>query len=112
MLRVRDRIVAEPRLERVHLLLHGEERAERAAGFLEDRPPRMRQAILRQIPDGERRRLQDRAGVGLVEPGHHAEERRLAGPVGTAKTDALPIRDLPGDVIEQDTVAERLRQLL
>ena len=103
-----DGRVAQPLLERVHFGLDGEQGRERAARFVEHRPAGMGQAVLRQVADGQRRRLEDGARVGLVEPRHHPEERRLAGAVRAAQTDALPGRDLPRDVVEQDAIAERL----
>ena len=102
-----DRRVAQPLLELVHLGLHRQQLGERAAGLLEDRAARVRQAVLRQVADGQRGGLEDRAGIGLVEPGHHPEQRGLAGAVRTAQADALASRDLPGDVVEQHAVAER-----
>ena len=37
------------------------------------------------------------AAVGLVEPGEHLQQRRLAGAVRAAQADALAVVDLPGD---------------
>ena len=71
----------------------------------------MRQAVLRQVADGQRGRLEDRARVGLVEPGHHLQQRGLAGAVRTAQADALAIRDLPRDVVEEDAIAEGLGEV-
>ena len=48
------------------------------------------------------------ARVGLVEPGQHAQQRRLAGAVRSAQADAVAVGDLPGDVVEQDAFAEGL----
>ena len=106
-----NRRVAEPLLERVHLGLHREQLAEGARRFVEDRAAGVGEAVLRQVADGQRRRLEDGARVGLVEPGHHLEQRRLAGAVRPAQADALAIRDLPRDVVEEDAVAEGLGEV-
>ena len=109
MLGFGNRRVAEPLLERVHLGLHGEQhRRTRCVASSKTRAARVGQAVLRQVADGQRGRLEDRAGVGLVEPGHHPEQRGLAGAVRAAETDALAVRDLPRDVVEEDAVAEGL----
>ena len=55
-------------------------------------------------PDG----LDDEARVGLLEPGEHLEQRRLAGAVRPAQADALAIVDLPADRVEQHAIAEGL----
>ncbi len=79
--------------------------------LLEHRPPRVGQAVLRQVADGQGRRLEDRARVRLVEAGHHAQQRRLARAVRPAEADALAVGDLPGDVVEENAVAERLGEV-
>src|SRR5439155_1312990 len=101
--------VAKAGLQRVHLFFHREEAGERAARLVEQRPPGMDEAVLRQISDGQRRWFENRTRVGLVEPGHHPQKRRLARPVRSAEPRALAVGDLPGDVVEEDTVAERFR---
>ena len=68
--------------------------------FLEDGAAGVGEAVLRQVADGQRRRLEDGARVGLVEPGHHPQQRGLAGAVRAAQADALAIGDLPRDVVE------------
>ena len=69
--------------------------------------PRVAEAVLRQVADRQPGGLEDRAGVGLVEPGQHLEQRGLAGAVRAAQADALAVVDLPADGVEQDAVAER-----
>ena len=45
--------------------------------------------LLGQVPDGGRRRVEgDRSGIGLVEAGEEAQQRRLADSVGTGDPDA------------------------
>ena len=78
--------------------------------LLEHRAPAVLEAVLGQIADGQSRRLDDGAAVGLVQARQHPEQRRLARAVGPAQADALAIVDLPGDRVEQHAVAERLRQ--
>ena len=51
------------------------------------------------------------SGIGLVDAGHHAEQRRLARAVRPAQADALPVGDLPRDVVEEHAIAERLGQV-
>jgi hypothetical protein len=108
----RNRGITEPLLEIVHLGLDGEELGERARHLFEHGAARMREAVLRKIPDGEGRRFQDGAGVGLVETGHHAQQRRLARAVRSAQSDALAVGDLPRHMVEKHTVAEGLGEFL
>ncbi len=70
------------------------------------------EAVLRQVAERQRVRFLDDAGVGLVEPGEHLEQRGLAGAVRSAQADAIAIADLPGDVLEQGLLAERLGDVL
>ncbi len=106
-----NRRVAEPILERVHLRLHRDQVGEGARRLFEDGVTRVGQAVLRQVADGQRGRLEDGARVGLVDAGHHLEERGLAGAVGAAQADAFAVGDLPRDVVEQDAVAEGFGEL-
>src|SRR6185436_1115721 len=108
---LRNRCVAEPVLDVVHLGFHVEQRLKRAARLFEDRPPRVRQPVLRQIADGQARRLDDGTFVRLVDAREHLEHGRLAGAVGAAQADAIAVRDLPRDVIDQGAVAERLTEV-
>ena len=91
MLGLGDRRVAEPLLERVHLGLHGEQLPNALRRFVEDRAAGVGEAVLRQVADGQRGRLEDGAGVGLVEPGQHPQQRGLAGAVRAAQADALAV---------------------
>ena len=45
---------------------------------------------------------------GSSKPGEHAQQRGLAGAVGTAQPDAVAVADVPGDGVEQHPVAEAL----
>ena len=54
-------------LDVVHLGLDVEQRLEGAAGFLEHGAAGVRQAVLREVADRQVRRLDDAAGVRLVE---------------------------------------------
>jgi len=111
VLGLRNRLVAEPVFQRVHFGFHRQQLAECARRFVEHRTSGVVEAVLRQVADGQSGRLEDGAFVGLVEPGHHLEERGLARAVGSAEADALPIRDLPRDVVEEDAVAEGLGEV-
>ena len=73
--------------------------------------PGVGEAVLRQVADRQVGRLDDAAGVRLVEPGQHLEQRRLAGAVRPAQADAIAVADLPGDVVEQRAVAEGLGEV-
>ncbi len=108
VLRFGDARIAEAPLEAVHLGLDCQERRERARRLLEHRVAGVREAVLRQVADGERRGREDGARVGLVEARHHPEEGGLAGAVGAAEAHALTVGDLPGDVVEEGAVAEGL----
>src|SRR5262249_18862311 len=80
--------------------------------LVEHRASGVREAILRQITDRQCGRFEDGAGIGLIQTGHHPKERRLAGTVRTAQAHTLTVGDLPGDVVEQHTVSEGLREVL
>jgi hypothetical protein len=58
------------------------------------------EAVLGEVPDRQIGRLDDQAAVGLVEPRQHAQQRGLAGAVGTGQADAIPVGDRPGHVVE------------
>ena len=73
----------------MHLGLHCQQIGKRRARFVEDRVPGVREAVLRQIADGQRRRLDNAAAVGLVEPREHFQQRGFAGAVRAAQADAL-----------------------
>ena len=103
-------VVAEPLFERGDLVAHVEQRLEGEAGLLDQRAAAVVEAVLRQVADGQPGRLDDRAGVGLLEPGEHLEQRGLAGAVRAAEADALAVVDLPADRVEQDAAAEGLAE--
>ena len=52
---------------------------------------------------------EDLAGVGLLEPGDHAQQRRLAAAARAEQRGQRAGRDLERDVVERDEVAEPLR---
>ena len=79
---------------------------ERLVRLVDDGAAAMGEAVLRQVAERQAVRLLDDAGVGLVEPGEHLEQRGLAGAVRTAQADAIAIADLPGDVVEENALAE------
>ena len=100
--------VSELRFERAQLRLQREQRLERPARLLVERPAGVGQPILRQVADRQAVRPRNLARVGLDLPGQHLEQRRLAGPVRAAEADALAVLNLPGDLVEQHPVAEGL----
>ena len=106
-----DRRIAQSILEGVHLGFDREQRLERARCFFEQGPPGVRQAVLGQVSDRQCGRLEDGARVRLVHAGHHLQQRGLAGTVRTAQPDPFAISDLPGDVVEQNAVAEGFGEL-
>ena len=106
MLGLGDGRIAQTLFERVHFAFDRQEFVEGAGGLLEHRAPGVRQAVLRQVADGQRGRLQDRARIRLVEARHHLEERGLARAVGAAQADPFTHVDLPRDVVEQHAIAE------
>ena len=111
MLGLRHGGVAKAMLDVVHLRLDIEQRLKGAAGFLEDGAPRVRQSVLRQIPNGQVGRPDNGAGVRFIEPGQHLEEGGLAGAIRPAETHTIAVTDLPGDMLEQGAVTERFRQV-
>ena len=70
--------------------------------------PRVGEAVLGQVADGQPRRLDDGARVGLLEAGQHLEQRGLAGAVRAAQADAVAVANLPGDVFEEGPDPEGL----
>ena len=74
--------------------------------------PLVREAVLRQVADRQRVGTHDAARVRLVEPGQHAQQRRLAGAVRSAQPDAIAIADLPGDASSSTRSANALCELL
>ncbi len=111
MLAGRHRFIGEPFFERVHLRFHVEQRLKGGGGFVEQGVTGVREAVLRQIADRQAVRLDDQAGVRLVHPGEHLEQRGLAGAVRAAEADPFARADLPGHTVEQDTLAKRLAEL-
>ena len=111
VLGVGDGAVAQPAFQVVHLRLQGQQIAKRQRRFVKDRPPGVSEAVLREIADGQSGGLEGGPRVGFLESSHHLQERGLARAVRPTEADALPIRDLPGNVVEEDAIAERLRQL-
>jgi hypothetical protein len=53
-----------------------------------------------------------RTAVRLVLPRNHAEQRRLAGAVGPDDADDAAAREVEGQVVDQQRVAEALPQVL
>ena len=103
-------VVGQPFFERRDLRAHVEQGLEGQTGFFEQRPSRVGEAVLRQVPHAEAGRLDDEPGVGLLEAGEHLQQRRLAGAVGSAQADPLAIVDLPAHRVEQHAIAEGLGQ--
>jgi hypothetical protein len=98
-------------LDVVHLRLDVEERLKGAARLFEHAAPRMRQPVLRQVSDGENRRSNDAARIGLFEAGKDFQQCGLARTIGSAQPDPIAVINLPRDVIEEDAVAERLGEI-
>jgi hypothetical protein len=64
--------------------------------------------VLAQVPDEQPALPGDPAGVGLLEPGHHVEQRGLAVAVASDHADPLAGPDAERDVREQRADAVRL----
>jgi hypothetical protein len=92
----------------MHLGLHVEQWLEREAGLVDHGTAAVHQAVLRQIPHRQRVRLDHRARIGFVESRQHPEQRRFAGAVGAAQSDAVVIADLPRDGFEEHAIGEAL----
>ena len=90
---LRHHIVAQLRFEAcISVLIASSSPKALAASSKTVRPQWLRPSC-GKVADGERGRREDRAGVGLVEPGHHAEQGGLAGAVGFPEADAFAIGD-------------------
>ena len=103
-----DRRVRELRFNLAHLRLQREERRKGERRLVAQRPPGVRQSVLRQVADRQAGRPDDLPGVRLHLAGQHAEQCRLTRPVRAAEAHALARLHLPRDAIEQHAVAERL----
>ena len=88
-----------------------EQRPEGERRLVDQAAPGVVQAVLRQVADGQAGRLDDRAAIGLVEPGQDAEQSGLAGAVRPAEADAIAVADRPGHRVEQDAFAECLGEI-
>ena len=108
VLLLRQTGIAEPCLQLAKLRLQREQRLEGAARLVVERPARVGQPVLRQVADRQIVRPGNLAGVGLDLAGQHLEQRRLARAVRAAQPDPLAGLELPGDLVEEDPVAERL----
>jgi hypothetical protein len=99
-LRVRARelrLGAEPGSERIHLLLRGAD-TRAPCEVVAHRLARPRLGLLRQVADGAR--ADDRARVGLLQPGQDPEQGGLADPVRADDSDAVARRDDQRDAVE------------
>ncbi len=110
VLPIGKRRIGECVLDPLDLRPRLEQGLERQGRLVLERAARMFEPVLWEVTDGEARGFDDVAGVGFVEAGEDAEERGLARTVRSRQADTITIVDLPGDVVEQDTVAESFRQ--
>ena len=69
-------------------------------------------ALLRREPGRVLAQDRDLAGVGLLEPGDHPEQRRLPAAARAEKRGQGPGRDRDRDVVERDEATEPLCRLL
>jgi len=104
--------IRHPMLEERNLDAQSEDRGERRQRFLAKGLPRVHQAVLREVPDRRLPGHGDRALVGLLRPGHEAQERRFPRAVRAGEPDPIPDRDVPGDVLEQGSPRELLGKVL
>ena len=84
-----------------HLAL---ELADGLLDVLEDGPALGQRRLLLEHADGRVGVLDGVAVVGVLEPGHDLEQRRLAGPVGADDADLRAVQEREGDVVENDLV--------
>jgi len=102
--------VRELVLDRVLLVL---ERQQVLEGLLQLRPHRaavVDDAVLGQVADRRVRGHPDAARVRLLEPGQHAQERRLPRAVGSRQANPVPLADVPAHLLEEDAVRVTLAQ--
>ena len=98
---------------RIHLALAEIEHVVAAGDFLPDGLVRIeRVAALIDIAQLHAVADFDFPGIGLFLAGQHAEQRRLAGAVGTDDADNAAGRQLEGKIVDQQPVAIGLGQAL
>ena len=98
--------VAETVFELAQLGLELAKMRGRGARVLVDRAGRVLQQLLLKEPDARATRVCDVAGVRLLEPRRHPQQRRLPRAVGSDEADAVALRDPEGDVLQELAVAE------
>ena len=86
---------------RVALVLFEIEVRGRFEDGILDRLVAVERRLLRQEADARLAEPGDLAGIGRLQPREDAEQRRLAGPVGTDQADPLAVADIDRDVGEQ-----------
>ena len=74
----------------------------------EHRAPGKRQAVLRQISEGDALLHGDGAGIEAFNAGQHLEQRRFPGAVGAHQSGPLVGRDQPIDIFEENLGAVAL----
>ncbi len=101
--------VAHGVLQGLELVVEVAQTTAASDGLVENRATRHLLHVLTEIADGELLRHRDFALVRRLLPHDHAEERRLAGAIGTHEADALSGVQLEGGFDEKDLPTVLLR---
>jgi len=105
--RERRRIgIAEAMLQLAQLVLELAQMRGRAARVLVHGAGRGLEQLLAEEADARAAGVRNVAGVGLVEAGRDAEQRRLTRAVGADESDAVALREAEGHVLQQLAIRE------
>ena len=91
----------------MQLLLDGARLRERLPHLLDQRQPAAQLRVLLQEAQAAAAAPRD-ARVGRQQPGHDAQQRRLAGPVRPDQPDTLAVADVEADLVEDGDALEAL----
>ena len=101
------RFLTQPRLERRQFGLQRGQLRQRRARFREHVPPRHLDPFLGQMTDLQPTATLYLPGVGFQPSGQHAEQRRLAGAVGSHQPDPVALAEVPVQAAKHLLPAER-----
>ncbi len=80
-------------------------------GLVQERAGEIELGILGEIPDAAALGNGDGALIGPDAAGEHAQERRLAAPVASNQSDALPLVDRERDAVQQHAGADGIAEI-